>query len=64
MESANASMYDGATATAEVMFMMVASSRKKNRVLVSSTISERVEVVRTSRDSHGVELTEIPNATA
>ena len=54
-------MYDGATATAEVMFMMVASSRKKNRVLVSSTISERVlEVVRTYARFHGVELTEIP----
>lgn len=61
MESANASMYDGATATAEVMFMMVASSRKKSRVLVSSTISERVlEVVRTYARFHGVELTEIP----
>ena len=61
MESANASMYDGATATAEVMFIMVASSRKKNRVLVSSTISERVlEVVRTYARFHGVELTEIP----
>lgn len=61
MESANASMYDGATATAEVMFMMVASSRKKNRVFVSSTISERVlEVVRTYARFHGVELTEIP----
>lgn len=61
LEISNASMYDGATATAEVMFMMVASSRKKNRVLVSSTISERVlEVVRTYARFHGVELTEIP----
>lgn len=61
MESANASMYDGATATAEVMFMMVASARKKNRVLVSSTLSERVlAVVRTYARFHGVELTEIP----
>ena len=61
MESANASMYDGATATAEVMFMMVASARKKNRVLVSSTLSERVlAVVRTYARFHGVDLTEIP----
>ena len=61
MESANASMYDGATATAEVMFMMVASARKKNRVLVSSTLSERVlAVVRTYAKFHGVDLTEIP----
>ena len=37
MEATNASMYDGATAAAEVMFMMVASARKKNRVLVSAT---------------------------
>ncbi len=61
MESTNASMYDGATAAAEVMFMMVASVRKKNRVLVSSTLPEQVlEVVRTYAKFHGVDLTEIP----
>jgi len=61
LECTNASMYDGATATAEVMFMMVASARKKNRVLVSSTISPRVlRVVRTYAKFHGVDLTELP----
>lgn len=61
MECTNASMYDGATATAEVMFMMVASARKKNRVLVSSTLSERVvKVVETYAKFHGVDITIVP----
>ena len=58
MEASNASMYDGATATAEAMMMMVASAKKKNRVLLSSTISPRVEdVVKTYAKFHGVDLT-------
>lgn len=61
MEATNASMYDGATAAAEVMFMLVASCKKKNRVLISSTISERVRrVVETYTRFHGVEITVIP----
>ncbi len=61
MEATNASMYDGATATAEMMFMMVASARKKNRVLLSSTLSDRIlAVVRTYADFHGVDLTMVP----
>ncbi|MCM1377178.1 MAG: aminomethyl-transferring glycine dehydrogenase subunit GcvPA [Clostridium sp.] len=58
MESTNASMYDGATATAESMFMMVGSARKKNRVLLSATLPERViNVVKTYADFHGVDVT-------
>lgn len=61
LECTNASMYDSATATAEVMFMMIASARKKNRVLISATMPERViNVVRTYAKFHGCELTEIP----
>lgn len=61
LEATNASMYDGATATAEVMFMMVASARKKNRVLVSSTLAAHVKnVVKTYAKFHGIDLTEIP----
>lgn len=61
MESTNASMYDGATAAAEVMFMMVASARKRNRVLVSATISDRVmRVVKTYAKFHGVDVTVVP----
>ena len=58
MEATNASMYDGATAAAEAMFMLVASSKKKNRVLISETVSEHVrKVVDTYAKFHGVELT-------
>lgn len=61
MESTNASMYDGATAAAETMFMMVASARKKNKVLISATVADNVrKVVNTYAGFHGVELVEIP----
>lgn len=61
MEATNASMYDGATATAEAMFMMVASARKKNRVVISATLPDRVvAVVKTYADFHGVDLTVAP----
>lgn len=58
LEASNASMYDGATATAEAMMMMVASAKKKNRVVISDTLASRVvEVVKTYAKFHGVELT-------
>jgi glycine dehydrogenase subunit 1 len=61
MEDTNASMYDGATATAESMFMMVASARKRNRVAISNTILPAVlDVVKTYAKFHGVELTVVP----
>lgn len=54
----NASMYDGATATAEAMFMMVASAKKRNRVLISATVNDAVvKVVKTYASFHGVDLT-------
>ena len=61
LEATNASMYDGATSAAEAMFMLVASSKKKNRVLISSTVNDHVRnVVRTYTKFHGVEITELP----
>ncbi len=58
MEATNASMYDGATATAEAMFMMVASAKKRNRVLLSATLHDHViNVVKTYGKFHGVEVT-------
>lgn len=41
MDISNASMYDGATATAEAMMMCVAAAKKRNRVLISETLQPR-----------------------
>lgn len=61
LDVSNASMYDGATATAEAMMMTVAASRKRNRVLISSTVLPQVlEVVRTYAKYHGIALEVIP----
>lgn len=62
LDVSNASMYDGATATAEAMLMCVAASRKKNRVLLSSTVNPAVaRVVATYARYHGVKLDMIPS---
>lgn len=61
LDVANASLYDGATATAEAMLMCVAAGRKRNRVLMSSTVSQAVkDVVTTYARYHGVTLDIIP----
>lgn len=58
LEATNASMYDGATAAAEALFMLVASAKKKNRVLVSATLNDNVrKVIETYTKFHGVDLT-------
>ncbi len=58
MEATNASMYDGATATAEAMFMMVASAKKRNRVVLSGTLTDAViRVVETYAHFHGITVT-------
>lgn len=57
LEISNASMYDGATATAEAMMMAVASVRKRRRVLVSTTINPAYRrVVDTYAHYHGIDL--------
>lgn len=61
LEVSNASMYDGATATAEAVLMAVASQRKRNVALVSATLSPDVRrVVDTYARYHGVRIVEIP----
>ena len=45
MDVSNASMYDGPTAAAESMRMMVAQAKKKNTVLVSDTLLPQVRGV-------------------
>ena len=48
LDISNASMYDGATATAEAMMMAVTVAKKANRVLVSESVNPKVmEVLRT-----------------
>src|SRR5690606_41262528 len=42
-EVANASMYDGATAMAEGALIAVSSSKKRDRIVVSSTVHPRSE---------------------
>lgn len=57
----NASMYDGSTAAAEAVFMMVASAKKRNRVLLSSTLLDQVlAVIQTYAKFRGVEVTLLP----
>lgn len=61
MDIANASMYDGATATAEAMFVVTAQT-KRNTVLISSTVNPRViEVVRTYAKYRGLRVEIIPH---
>lgn len=63
LDVSNASMYDGATATAEAMIMMVSAGRKKNRVLVSATVVPQVyNVMKTYAHYHGIALDIIPES--
>ena len=60
MEISNASMYDGPTAAAEAMFMAIACTKKKTRVLLSDTLLPNVRnVVETYARFHGVALGKI-----
>ncbi len=60
LDIANASMYDGCTATAEAVLMANANAKKTNRVLVSEAVDPRVlDVVRTYARFHGVEIVTI-----
>lgn len=56
MDVANASLYDGATATAEAVFMAVSQTRK-NKVLVAKTINPRIlEVIKTYAKYREIEI--------
>lgn len=57
LEVSNASMYDGATATAEAMMMCVSNAKKRNKVLISATFNPMVlRVVKTYAKFHGIDL--------
>ncbi len=55
MDISNASMYDGATATAEAVMMAFACAKKADTVLLSSTLDPKVRrVVETYAKYHGI----------
>lgn len=61
LDVSNASLYDGCTATAEAMLMMVAAARKKRRVLISATVNPAVaQVCATYARWHGITLETVP----
>ena len=60
MDVSNASMYDGPTAAAESMRMMVSQAKKKNTVLVSNTLLPQVRgVIATYAKYAGITLKDI-----
>ncbi len=61
LDVSNASMYDGATATAEAVLMAVAASKKKKRILVSATLAPAVAtVIGTYASGAGIIVETIP----
>lgn len=64
MDISNASMYDGATATAEAMLLAFNNSRKADTVLYSSSLDPKtVDIMRTYAHFHGVRLEEFNSMT-
>ena len=61
MDISNASMYDGATATAEAVMMAFTNAKKADTVLLSSTLDPKVRrVVETYAHYHGIRIELIP----
>lgn len=60
MEIANASMYDGATATAEAILMAIRKNRLNKTVLAGTLHPEFLKVIRCYTEGIGVELVIIP----
>jgi len=61
MEAANASMYDGVSATAEACAIALVTARKRNKIIVSASIlPETREVIKTYMNGRDVVLLEIP----
>ena len=60
MEISNASLYDGATATAEAVMMAFSAAKKATKVLVSETLDPKVRrVVDTYAHFHGIDIVSI-----
>ncbi len=65
MDVSNACMYDGPTAAAEALRMCVASTRKRNKVVMSTRLLPHVQqVVRTYMKYPGIELVAVDDVLA
>lgn len=61
MDAANASMYDGVSATAEACAIALVAARKRNKIIVSDSVQpETREVIKTYMNGRDVVLLEIP----
>ena len=61
LDISNASMYDGATATAEAVMMAWNNAKRPRSVCVSATVDPRVRrVVDTYAHYHGIDVTTLP----
>ena len=61
MDISNASMYDGTTACAEAMMMVVAAGKKQNKVLVSGCLNpQNLNVLKTYALHRGIEVEVLP----
>ncbi|MDE6317739.1 MAG: aminomethyl-transferring glycine dehydrogenase subunit GcvPA [Muribaculaceae bacterium] len=61
MEISNASLYDGATATAEAMMLASGHSRRRPRVAYSATLNPAVEeTIATYARYHGIDIVRVP----
>lgn len=61
MEAANASMYDGASSTAEACAIALVNAKKRNKVIISEGLHpETREVIKTYMNGRDVILVEIP----
>ena len=57
MDTSNASMYDGSTATAEAVMMAKANAKKAEKVLVSATVDPKIlRVIRTYAHFNGIKI--------
>ncbi len=61
MDISNASMYDGTTACAEAMMMVVAAGKKQNKVLASGCLNpQNLKVLKTYALHRGIEVEVLP----
>lgn len=60
MEIANASMYDGASATAEAILMAVRKNKKTKAVLSGTLHPEFISVIKCYTEDIGIELVNVP----